>query len=182
LLGLLTPSATDYPTHPLGRANPGRDHQRLRFRNPDIVVRNSCPAIGTAIKTARSPMRRVPTATTTAGRRAQVRSMPVSTCIKPLCVGPVNACPVFDPGKAECAAIGAISASDPTKANLRMRNLASCHGAAYDTQPIMVERRPFVPQGAIAAVRSERMGGCLELTRFGGHQTGSTPVQHLVDV
>jgi NAD(P)-dependent dehydrogenase (short-subunit alcohol dehydrogenase family) len=41
-----------------------------------------------------------------------------------------------------------------------MRNLASCHRAAYDTQPIMVERRPFVPQGAIAAVRSERMGGC----------------------
>jgi len=31
-------------------------------------------------------MRRVPTATTTAGRRAQARSMPVSTCIKPLCV------------------------------------------------------------------------------------------------
>ena len=41
-----------------------------------------------------------------------------------------------------------------------MRNLASCRRAAYDTQPIMVERRPLVPQGAIAAVRSERMGGC----------------------
>ena len=27
-------SATDYPTHPLGLANPGRDHQRLRFREP----------------------------------------------------------------------------------------------------------------------------------------------------
>ena len=42
--------------------------------NPDIVVGNSCPAIATAIETARSPMRRVPTA----GRRAPVRSMPVS--------------------------------------------------------------------------------------------------------
>ena len=46
--------------------------------NPDIVVGNSCPAIATAIETARSPMRRVPTATSTAGRRAPVRSMPVS--------------------------------------------------------------------------------------------------------
>ena len=44
--------------------------------NPDIVVGNSCPAIATAIETARSPMRRVPTST--AGRRAPVRSMPVS--------------------------------------------------------------------------------------------------------
>ena len=94
------------------------------------------------------------------GAGLQFEACPSPTCIKPLCVGPVIACPVFDPGEAECAPIGTISASDPTKANPRMRNLASCHRAAYDTQPIMVERRPFVPQGAIAAVRSERMGGC----------------------
>lgn len=78
IAGLLTPSATDYPTRRSGLANPERDHQRLRCREPRYSSWNSCPAIPTAIKTARSPLRWVPTGTSAAGRRAPVRSTPVS--------------------------------------------------------------------------------------------------------
>jgi hypothetical protein len=34
IAGASNRSATDYPTRPLGLANPGRDHQRLRRREP----------------------------------------------------------------------------------------------------------------------------------------------------
>jgi hypothetical protein len=77
----------------------------------------------------------------------QFEERPSPTCIKPLCVGPVIACPVFDPGEAEFAAIGVISASDPTKANPRMRNLVSCHKAAFDTQPHNGSAATFRPAG-----------------------------------
>jgi hypothetical protein len=68
----ITPSA--------GRSSPIREGiiKDCASGNPDIVVGNSCPAIAAAIETARSPLRWVPTATSAAGRRAPVRSTPVS--------------------------------------------------------------------------------------------------------
>ena len=67
-------------TPPSGRTSPIREGivKDCASGNPDIVVGNCCPAIATAIETARSPMRRVPTAASTAGRRAPLRSMPDS--------------------------------------------------------------------------------------------------------
>jgi hypothetical protein len=120
--------------------------------NPDIVVGNSWPA---TIKTARSPMRRVPTAT--AGRRAPVRSMPVAHLHQAAGRWTRHRLSGIRSRRSRMRCNRYYKRQRPDQGQSEDAQSSLLPQSGLDTQPITVQRRPFVPQGAIAAGRSERM-------------------------
>ena len=126
-----------------------------------------------AVKTVRRPMRarpipfplsgitwvRLPTATPTTGRRVPIRSVPVSHLHQAAVRWTRHrlSCIRSRRSRMRCNWYYQRQRPDQGQSDDAQFSLLP-HRAAFDTHPIMVQRRSFVLQGAIAAARSERMG------------------------